>query len=93
MKHLTLLLLLIMTSVVVTQAQVVQTLKGTVVDQQSEMPIIGAAIELLTVDGIEGTITDFDGSYSLTVPDDVTVLVFSYTGFQSQEVAILEPFH
>ncbi len=35
-----------------------------------------------------GTQTDFDGLYSLTVPDDVEFLVVSYIGFASQEIAI-----
>lgn len=35
-----------------------------------------------------GTATDFDGSYSIEVPDDATTLVFSYTGFNTVEVAI-----
>jgi len=34
-----------------------------------------------------GTITDIDGSYSLTVSDGAT-LVFSYTGFTDQEVVV-----
>ena len=35
-----------------------------------------------------GTVTDFDGNYTLEVPDDATILVFSYIGLQTQEVAI-----
>jgi len=33
-----------------------------------------------------GTVTDIDGSYSLDVPDGVQTLVFSYTGYATQEV-------
>ncbi|MCB0632400.1 MAG: TonB-dependent receptor, partial [Lewinella sp.] len=35
-----------------------------------------------------GTVTDFDGRYSLDVPDDAQVLIFSYTGYTQQEIAI-----
>jgi len=35
-----------------------------------------------------GTATDFDGSFTLDVPDDATTLVFSYTGFNTMEVDI-----
>ena len=35
-----------------------------------------------------GTITDSDGKYSITSPDDNGVLVFSYIGFVTQEVSI-----
>ena len=35
-----------------------------------------------------GTTTDFDGKYSLNVPEDGKTLVFSFVGMQMQEVAI-----
>ncbi|AUP77420.1 TonB-dependent receptor [Flavivirga eckloniae] len=35
-----------------------------------------------------GAQTDFDGDYSLNVPSDSTILVFSYLGFKTQEVEI-----
>ena len=57
---------------------------GVVVDDKGE-PVIGASIQ---VKGTSlGTITDFDGMFSLSVPDDAKTLVVSYVGMQSQEVA------
>lgn len=38
--------------------------------------------------GKGGTTTNVDGNYQLTVPDGNAVLVFSFTGFTSQEVAV-----
>lgn len=35
-----------------------------------------------------GTVTDFDGKYSIDVPNDAKVLVFSYIGLQTKEVNI-----
>lgn len=35
-----------------------------------------------------GTITDVDGNYSITVPDDRAILVFSMIGFAQQEVTV-----
>ena len=35
-----------------------------------------------------GTITDFDGNYRLSVPQDASTLVFTYIGFATQEVEI-----
>ena len=35
-----------------------------------------------------GTSTNADGNYSLTVPDTSNVLVFSFIGFQTQEIQI-----
>ncbi|MFK7982761.1 MAG: TonB-dependent receptor plug domain-containing protein, partial [Saprospiraceae bacterium] len=48
--------------------------------------LIGANI--LIKGSSTGTITDFDGNYELSVPDDATTLVFSYTGYTDKEVAI-----
>ena len=42
-----------------------QTIKGTVVDAASEMPLIGASVEVISVDPIRGEVTDLDGHFSL----------------------------
>lgn len=58
---------------------------GTVTDIAG-VPLIGANV---TVKGsTNGTITDIDGTYALTVADDAEALVISYTGFETQEVAL-----
>lgn len=35
-----------------------------------------------------GTATDFDGNYSITVPDANTILVYSFIGLESQEIKV-----
>jgi len=60
-------------------------ISGTVRDAQGE-PLIGATI-LVKGTG-SGTVTDFEGNFSLSAPDDATVLLVSYTGYESQEVFI-----
>ena len=35
-----------------------------------------------------GTVTDLDGNYSLNVPDDATILIFSFVGYLTEEVDI-----
>ena len=60
------------------------TVQGTVMDATGE-PVIGANI--VVQGSTQGTITDFDGNYSLEVADGATVLVFSYIGMQPQEMA------
>ncbi len=59
---------------------------GTVTDAESGEPLIGANI--LVIGTSTGTITDFDGNYSINVPAGATTLEFSYTGFSSQRVEI-----
>jgi TonB-linked SusC/RagA family outer membrane protein len=64
------------------QARVVS---GVVKDPTGET-IISASV---VVKGTSiGTVTDFDGNYSLDVPEDAKVLVFSYIGMQTKEVTI-----
>lgn len=60
------------------------TVKGQVVDANGE-PIIGASI--LVKGTTNGTITDFDGNFSLNDASKGT-LVISYIGYQTQEVPV-----
>ncbi|MBI5914354.1 MAG: TonB-dependent receptor [Bacteroidetes bacterium] len=61
------------------------TVTGTVTAANGD-PLIGATIVVKGREG-EGTITEVDGSYSITVADDA-VLVFSFTGFETVEIAV-----
>ncbi|MDE2826158.1 MAG: TonB-dependent receptor [Bacteroidota bacterium] len=61
------------------------TITGTVTDAEGD-PLAGATIRV--PDTFIGTATDVDGNYELTVPDDATILVFSFVGFVTQDVAI-----
>jgi len=62
------------------------TVSGKVTDSAGEA-LIGANVTAKGAAGT-GTITDIDGMYSLKVPSGTTTLVFSYTGYDTQEVAI-----
>ncbi len=60
-------------------------ISGTVTDQNGE-PLIGATV---LVKGTQtGTVTDIDGTYSVNVQEENNTLVFSYTGFATQEIEI-----
>ena len=49
-------------------------------------PLSGVSV---TIKGTQtGTTTDAQGNYSLTVPDENVVLVFSYVGFSTQELRV-----
>ena len=63
-----------------------RTITGQVVDQNNE-PLIGAGVVVEGQSTI-GAITDFDGNYTLTVPEDATQLRFSYIGMTDQVVDI-----
>ncbi|MFV0540233.1 MAG: SusC/RagA family TonB-linked outer membrane protein [Aestuariibaculum sp.] len=60
-------------------------IKGTVVDA-SGVPLAGTSI--IVKGTTTGTQTDFDGNYSLQVPNQNTILVFSYVGFVTQEITV-----
>ena len=58
-----------------------QTVTGTVIDETGE-PLLGASI--LEKGTTNGTITDIDGRYSITVADASSILEFSFTGFTTE---------
>src|SRR5690606_24486145 len=60
------------------------TVSGTVTDQNGDpLPGVTVSVPGTTI----GTATDLDGGYSLSVPEGST-LVFSFIGFETQQVAI-----
>ena len=62
-----------------------KAITGTVVDE-NKMPLPGASI---LVKGLNiGSSTDFDGNFSLNVPETGEVLVVSYLGYMTKELVI-----
>lgn len=62
-----------------------RTIAGTVSDQEGE-PLIGATV-LVRGTSI-GTVTDIEGMYSINLPADNNVLVFSYTGYATKAIEV-----
>ena len=62
-----------------------KTVSGIVVDKAGEA-VIGASV--LVKGTSNGTITDFDGNYTLVVTGSNAVLQFSYVGYQTLERAV-----
>lgn len=62
-----------------------QTVSGTVLDTYN-MGVPGASI--VEKGTTNGTITDFDGNYTLTVSNKNATLVFSFIGYKTQEVPV-----
>lgn len=63
-----------------------RTITGKITDDANGEPLISATV--LETGTTNGTITDFDGNYSLTVSDGATQLEISYTGYATQTVEI-----
>jgi hypothetical protein len=59
------------------------SITGRVTVASDNQPAIGVTI--MVQGTTTGTVTDFDGNYSITVPDRNAVLVFSYIGYASQD--------
>ncbi|MGN0310896.1 MAG: SusC/RagA family TonB-linked outer membrane protein [Bacteroides sp.] len=83
MRHALLFLLVTMISLSVSAQNV--TVKGTVTDKTGET-VIGASV-VEKGNPSNGTITDIDGNYTLSIPSKGT-LVFSYVGMVTQEAAV-----
>jgi TonB-linked SusC/RagA family outer membrane protein len=64
-----------------------QTVTGTVVDAETGETLPGVNIRVKNSD-TRGTVTDFDGNFTLTLEPDEEILVFSYVGYTAQEVSI-----
>ncbi len=63
-----------------------KTITGRVTDLSTNegLPGVNIVVKNTTI----GTVTDIDGNYRLTAPDDAETLVFSSVGYTSEEVAI-----
>ncbi|WP_281613762.1 TonB-dependent receptor [Flammeovirga sp. SubArs3] len=63
-----------------------RTVSGVVKGASDGMPLPGVnvSIEGTTI----GTITDFDGKYSLNIKDEKTSIIFSFIGYKSQTVVV-----
>lgn len=85
-KFFTLLMLSVLSVVAFASKQV----SGVVVDEKNE-PVIGASVMVLGT--TQGTITDYEGAFSLVVADDAKTLVVSYVGLLTQNVAIRPVMH
>lgn len=79
--------LLLMTGLFVAQLAMAQVqVSGRVLSGEDQSPIPG--VNILVKGSTNGTITDVNGDYSITVSNRTDILVFSFVGFVSQEIAI-----
>ncbi|HZV69022.1 MAG TPA: SusC/RagA family TonB-linked outer membrane protein [Saprospiraceae bacterium] len=83
MRNFILLIGFLLLSITLAQAQ--RTLRGTVTDPNGD-PIIGASV--FVVGTTVGTVTDFNGTYELLVPEGSTSIQLAYTGYQTQTITL-----
>lgn len=63
------------------------TVTGTVKDESDQMPIPGATV--IEKGTSNGTITDIDGNFSLTISSEYDTLQFSYIGYESLDIPVM----
>lgn len=61
---------------------------GTILDNESQEPLPGANVVIKGTS--QGAVTDFDGNYEIEVASKDEILVFSFFGFESQEIQVGE---
>ncbi|KAA6439047.1 TonB-dependent receptor [Dyadobacter flavalbus] len=62
------------------------TVRGKIYDAESKEPLPG--VNILVKGTQTGTSTDAGGNYSIAIPDVNTVLVFSFVGYEPQEIKV-----
>lgn len=62
------------------------TVTGTITSQESGEPLPG--VNILIKGTTVGTVSDIEGNYSLSVPNEETILVFSFIGFATEEIPV-----
>lgn len=64
----------------------VHSVSGTIISADDGLPLPG--VNIMVKGSTVGSISDFDGNYQLTLPNDSKYLIFSYVGMKTQEVPI-----
>ncbi len=88
MKRMTLFVLCLFISIGWAAAQN-RTVKGNVISSEDNLPVIQANVVVVGQPTI-GTVTDFDGNFTLSVPSSAKQLQVSYTGLKTEIVAITD---
>ena len=72
------------------QAQTTQNIKGTVLDKDTQQPLIGATVEVTDLEITKGTVTDIDGKFVIeNVPTGRHDIQASYLGYDPTVVCLL----
>jgi len=69
---------------------ITQTIRGVIVDQDSQAPLVGATVTVLGSSPIIGSVTDVDGNFRLTgVPVGRVTLKVTFIGYEDKNIANL----
>lgn len=68
-------------------AQITQTLKGTILDNESKIPLVGATVYIPGSSPVIGTVSDADGRFRLTVPVGRATIKVSYLGYEEATIS------
>ncbi|MDO6803257.1 SusC/RagA family TonB-linked outer membrane protein [Wenyingzhuangia sp. 1_MG-2023] len=92
-------LLIFIPSLLLAQRQKVIT--GKVIDQATQMPIVGASVyvssaiignktktEGILAGAMLGTTTNYDGEFSLKIAEDIKFILVSYIGFETEKIVV-----
>jgi TonB-linked SusC/RagA family outer membrane protein len=74
-------------TILIKEAKTVQQIQvsGKVTDEKG---LLLPGVTVLIKGTNKGTVTDFEGSYTITVPNPENVLLFSYLGYETQEILV-----
>ncbi len=78
-------LLLVLSLCFATTAQALD-LKGVVLDQKDNEPLIGASVKVK--DNAQGATTDLDGNFHITNVDPKATIIVSYVGYKTAEIPV-----
>ncbi len=62
------------------------TVSGSIISNDDGEPLVGVSI--IVKGTTQGTVSDINGKYSIEVPSGESVLVFSFVGYQAQEIQV-----
>ncbi len=84
MKKFYFLLIVSLFSLTLKAQSITQSVKGQIIDKQSEIPIIGAAIQWINEEQTIGAVTDIDGYFKLeNIPVGRQAFMVSYLGYET----------
>lgn len=66
-----------------------QTVTGYVYDAKTSEPLPGVNVSYKYKGELKGVLSDFDGKYSIDVPVDAVILLFSYVGYETENCPLV----